>query len=362
MNSQPENATVQINKRSKVTHGDNLPPGDRRTEKVNWSEAQAMPGSSQAPSNLCPETQVPDIGALVINWHITEVCNYNCLYCYAKWDKQQQARELLHDEAATTQMLGDLYRFFSPDNLTNPLRHSLRWSRVRLNIAGGEPLLYSTHVLAIARAAKTLGFEVSVITNGSRLTPELAAELAPMLTILGVSIDALETDDNWNIGRIDQRGRRLQLDVLEKAIAAAKALNPGLSLKVNTVVNSANHKRDLSAVVERLQPGKWKVLRVLPVLTDDLTITTTQFEDFVQRHQHFAGLMHPEDNSDMMESYIMVDPLGRFYQNALDSGMQGHLFSQPILEVGCQAAFGSLPFKPGRYQSRYVSLASKEAA
>jgi len=63
-----------------------------------------------------------------------------------------------------------------------------------------------------------------------------------------------------------------------------------------------------------------------------------------------------------VESYIMVDPLGRFYQNALESGSQGHLYSQTILEVGCNAAFGSLPFKTDRYQSRYVSLAAKELA
>lgn len=308
------------------------------------------------------ENRKPDIGSLVINWHITEACNYNCLYCYAKWDKQKQARELLHDEAATTQLLVDLYRFFSPDNLTNPLRHVLNWSRVRLNIAGGEPLLYANRVLAIARTAKQLGFDVSVITNGSRLTQELAAELAPMLSILGVSIDAVEKDDNWNIGRVDPRGRRLQLDVLEKAIATAKALNPALSLKVNTVVNSANHKRDLSAIVERLQPKKWKVLRVLPVLTEELTVTQSQFDGFVQRHQHFAEVMHPEDNADMMESYIMVDPLGRFYQNALESGSQGHLYSQVIHEIGCDAAFSTLPFKTDRYQSRYVSLAAKEMA
>ncbi|EGR3240148.1 radical SAM protein, partial [Vibrio parahaemolyticus] len=22
---------------------------------------------------------------LVINWHMTEVCNYSCKYCFAKW-------------------------------------------------------------------------------------------------------------------------------------------------------------------------------------------------------------------------------------------------------------------------------------
>ena len=34
---------------------------------------------------------------LVINWHITEACNYQCFYCFAKWQKDDQ-RELLHSK------------------------------------------------------------------------------------------------------------------------------------------------------------------------------------------------------------------------------------------------------------------------
>ena len=25
---------------------------------------------------------------LVVNWHITEACNYKCDYCFAKWDSK----------------------------------------------------------------------------------------------------------------------------------------------------------------------------------------------------------------------------------------------------------------------------------
>lgn len=27
----------------------------------------------------------PLLSELVINWHITEACNYRCRYCYAHW-------------------------------------------------------------------------------------------------------------------------------------------------------------------------------------------------------------------------------------------------------------------------------------
>ena len=31
---------------------------------------------------------------LVVNWHITEACNYKCDYCFAKWDSN--SKEVLH--------------------------------------------------------------------------------------------------------------------------------------------------------------------------------------------------------------------------------------------------------------------------
>ena len=36
---------------------------------------------------------------LVVNWHITEACNYKCSYCFAKWNRQKN--EVMNDEAAT---------------------------------------------------------------------------------------------------------------------------------------------------------------------------------------------------------------------------------------------------------------------
>lgn len=27
---------------------------------------------------------------LVVNWHITERCNYQCRFCFAKWDNQNE--------------------------------------------------------------------------------------------------------------------------------------------------------------------------------------------------------------------------------------------------------------------------------
>ena len=50
----------------------------------------------------------------------------------------------------------------------------------------------------------------------------------------------------------------------------------------------------------------------------------------------------------MTGSYVMVDPLGRFYDNTLGR----HRYSSPILDVGVSAALGDVAVYPGRFEER----------
>lgn len=52
-----------------------------------------------------------------------------------------------------------------------------------------------------------------------------------------------------------------------------------------------------------------------------------------------------------MESYIMVDPQGRFFQNSPCSA--GYEYSQPILGVGAEKAFSQVNFDVDKFSSRY---------
>ena len=85
--------------------------------------------------------QSPSHKELVINWHITEACNYSCRYCYAHWCKNKQ-RELIHNTADTKALLLALSQYFSPKSVVAPAQLQHKYSSIRLNIAGGEPLLY----------------------------------------------------------------------------------------------------------------------------------------------------------------------------------------------------------------------------
>lgn len=50
---------------------------------------------------------------LVINWHITETCNYACCYCFANWGGVP-ASEVWRDRVATASLLRNLHDF-SPE-------------------------------------------------------------------------------------------------------------------------------------------------------------------------------------------------------------------------------------------------------
>jgi radical S-adenosyl methionine domain-containing protein 2 len=193
-----------------------------------------------------------------------------------------------------------------------------------------------------------------VISNGSGLTRELLDCLATQLSRLGISIDSANAVSNRAIGRIDRRGRLLDLGNLATCFANARQANPDLQLKFNTVVNQRNHVGDLSALVRHFAPDKRKVLSMLPVVS--LHLADEQFGPFVARHRTLANILCAEDNQDMRESYLMIEPRGRFFQNGPLIAGQGYVYSSPILQVGAEAAFAEMVFDPKRFSARYITV------
>jgi len=291
---------------------------------------------------------------LVINWHVTEACNYNCNYCYATWTESQVRRELINDTDQAYKFLGELYRFFHPDNDSNPLKQKFTWDSVRLNLAGGEPLLLRKKLPDIIRIARQLGFEISIISNGSLLNSNLVAEISSDITMLGVSIDSVSPLANIAIGRADRSRRLLNIDELSRNIITATEINPDLKIKINTVVNSLNHGENMTSVINTLTPDRWKVLRMLPVVNSNLAVSDHQFQDFVNRHIEFSRVIRVEDNDEMQNSYIMVDPKGRFFQNSpISNGNSGYEYSESIMTAGAEQAYRDITFSSEKFLRRY---------
>lgn len=304
-------------------------------------------------SNL-PSAHPPvEIDQLVINWHVNEACNYGCVYCYAKWSDQKARPDLVRDSEETEALLRELWAYFQPSNHANPLRTALSWKRIRLNFAGGEPLLHGPSLLHAIRVAHEIGFDVSIITNGSKLDQETLCQMAPHLEWLGLSIDTVDEQTNQAIGRVDRRGQLLDLFALSDAIRCARELSPSLKLKINTVVSDANYADDLAPILETLEPEKWKVLRVLPMVTDGGKVSDEEFARFVDFHASFRPIMRVEDNCDMLQTYIMVDPKGRFFQNHSGAKDAGYVYSLPIHEIGAAESFSSIELSAQGFASRY---------
>ena len=132
-----------------------------------------------------------------------------------------------------------------------------------------------------------------------------------------------------------------------------------MALKINTVVNEANWQEDLVPLISDLAPTRWKVQRMLPVLTNELALCDDQFQAFVDRHRALEGIMCVEDNDDMVQSYIMVDPHGRFFQNRVIGA--GYEYSPPIIEMGAMAAFDRMTWSAEKFAARYPRISIRVA-
>ncbi|WP_415912188.1 viperin family antiviral radical SAM protein [Neptuniibacter sp. QD37_11] len=314
-------------------------------------------------NELSKQSEHLRVSELVVNWHLTEACNYQCKYCYASWIKPAEFSAIWRNKNKTDQLLKSLREHFDSTNDANPLTKDLHWSDLRLSLAGGEPMLLGDRFKDIVETASELGFKISLITNGSFLNSETLEWLAPKLCILGISVDTTQSNSNKLIGRVDSKGNTLSEGFLANIVRVARQHNPNIQIKVNTVVNRSNFNEDLKELVNLLKPERWKILRALPATNHNLTISDAQFQNFIEINQRADTQVYIEDNLDMKDSYLMIDPHGRFYQNSLvQRGVTEYLYSDPILENGIASAFNQVEFSSAAFCSRYVPANIQGAA
>ena len=219
----------------------------------------------------------------------------------------------------------------------------------KLTFAGGEPTLHPA-IGELVCFAKSLGFVTGIVTNGSRLEA-LIDGYGDHLDWAALSVDSADESTQFSLGR--GCGNHV-----ERAIAHADLCRrAGIRLKLNTVVTALNWRENMGSLVRRMAPERWKIFQVLRVVGENdgtverLLITKDQFQKFVDTHIHLEspGLsVVPENNNAMLDSYVMIDPMGRFYGN---TGGVHHL-SPPILEVGVTRALSAVGFMPMKFEER----------
>jgi len=247
-----------------------------------------------------------------VNFHVWAKCNYHCRFCFARF---KDCKNYLSKEE-TFKIIEDLYTF------------GVR----KINFAGGEPTL-CPYLSELLKYSKKLGLITSIISNGSGVTENFILNNHKDIDWLGLSIDSGSESTQLELGR----GKGKHVSNIIKKVKFIKK-HP-LKLKINSVITALNYKENMGKLLEILKPDRWKVFQVLPIKNEnceyvsDLLISRKQFEFFIKRHKKYNPIV--ENNNLMINSYVMIDPRGRFFQNSSKS----YSFSQPILKVGIKTAF-----------------------
>jgi radical S-adenosyl methionine domain-containing protein 2 len=289
---------------------------------------------------------VNNVDELVINWHITEACNYNCRYCFAKWGKPNELHRSLPEIEMFLDNLSEYFIKGSP-----PLKNELGYESVRLNFAGGEPMMLGSTFFIALMLAKQKGFKTSIITNGHYLINGYLDLPKNVLDMVGISFDSQYLSTLKKIGRVDRKGNSLSVQDLKAALGNLVSTQKGIKTKINTVVNIHNCDEDFSELITMLKPYKWKVFQAMPYGVDELLISRKKFDNFVAAHSGMGLPIFAESNSTMTESYLMIDPKGRFYQNS--SNESGYVYSESINLCGVENALVQIEFNPIAFSSRY---------
>ena len=226
-----------------------------------------------------------------VNWHVTMNCNYNCRFCFYKNTKGE---------------------FIDLDKAENKLKKLRSIGIDKINITGGEPLLYKK-LNSLLKMAKSAGFTVSIVTNGSLLNEINISEMAEIVDWIGISVDSADE-------RIESELGRGCGNHIENVKHVSKLINGyGIKLKINTTVTKLNYNEKLTDLVEYLAPERWKVFQVLQLKGQnddalDLSITTEEFENFkkINGDLILKNGTKPifESNTDMLDSYFIIGPDG----------------------------------------------------
>ncbi|MDI1476354.1 viperin family antiviral radical SAM protein [Polyangium sp. y55x31] len=273
-----------------------------------------------------------------VNFHLWKPCNMRCHHCFATFD----------DVAETVLPRGHLPRV-ECIRVVELLAQCFR----KITFAGGEPTL-CPWLPELICAAKARGAVTMLVTNGTRLGADDLARFEGQLDWITLSIDSAAESTHVALGRA-VRGKAIPAARYIDAADRARAM--GMRIKVNTVVTSINAGEDMFEMILALRPERWKILRVLPIegqnsgRVEPLLCASDAFRAFIDKHRRLEAhgiTIVPEDHEDILGSYAMVDPAGRFFDD-VDSV---HHYGRPILEVGVEAAWESVRFSLARFHGR----------
>lgn len=221
----------------------------------------------------------------------------------------------------------------------------------KINFAGGEPMLYPG-LDDVIRAAKECGMTTSMVTNGTRVTNEWLGGISRHLDWLALSIDSVNPKTHHKSGRTTKDGP-LPTDTYMEICRGVKRY--GIRLKINTVVSRYNWREVMADFIRAVLPERWKIMRALPIEGQNdggagsFEVTDRQFAAYLEKNRPVNGVtIVPEDNDQMLGSYMMIDPMGCF----IDNTKGRYAYSQPILQVGIRDALKDVTVDHTKFAKR----------
>jgi radical SAM protein with 4Fe4S-binding SPASM domain len=156
-----------------------------------------------------------------IQWHLTETCNLSCRHCY---QGERGTDEMpLPEIKRTIAEAADMVTAWSDE-------YGLDFSR-SMNITGGEPLL-RPDIFVILDEVRKQGFDCSLLTNGTLISPDVATRLASMgLAGVQVSIEGPEEVHDSIRGRGSFSASASGIEYLVDA---------GVTVTINATISSLN--------------------------------------------------------------------------------------------------------------------------
>lgn len=218
----------------------------------------------------------------------------------------------------------------------------------KINFVGGEPMLHP-HIRQWILHAKALGLVTSIVSNGTGINREFLDAMRGSLDWVGLSIDASSDELHAQLGR----GEKAEIKIgtskhLMRCFPIADLLHEyGVGIKLNTVVTSLNQDDDMTEVVRRVRPDRWKIFQALRIEgendgdIDELVVSDASYDAYVGRHRMaLADLttttIVAENNQAMLGTYAMIDPRGHVYTNAKGSYWYS---TESLLDMGFSAAW-----------------------
>jgi len=216
---------------------------------------------------------------------------------------------------------------------------------IKINFVGGEPTL-CPYLGDLIMQSKKFDLITSIVSNGTGITQQFIQKYGKNIDWIGLSLDSGRESIQKALGRGNG-------NYVKNTIKKCKLVRKNrIKFKINSVITRLNYNENMSDVIIRVRPDRWKVFQVLEIKGQnsssikDLLITEEQFEQFIERHENLNLIV--EKNDAMIESYIMIDPMGRFFQN---TGNIYH-FSRPILDVGISNALNDIKYNHAKFIER----------